>query len=199
MRVALAGILALCLAALPAPAAGARDAARSPALRVGAAAVALEADDSMVIAGGIGPGKATGQEGELRATAVVVGRGPSERVALVSCDVLFVTRDFVDRALNRIEKQTGIPPANVLVSATHTHHAPSTAVIHGYGRDEVFTKRLEDAIVKAVCEADAKLATGGDAEFLFHLGEEKTVGRNSRLMLRDNTIYWVGPMTTRSG
>ena len=41
-------------------------------LRVGAAAVNLEADDSMVIAGGIGPGKAQGQEGELRVTAVVV-------------------------------------------------------------------------------------------------------------------------------
>jgi hypothetical protein len=194
MRAALASILALCLAALSSGAAEARGAAPSPALRVGAAAVTLEADDSMVVAGGIGPGKATGQEGELRATAVVVGRGPSEKVALVSCDVLFVTRDFVDRALVRIEKQTGIPAANVLVSATHTHHAPSTAVIHGYGRDEVFTRRVEDAIVKAVCDADAKLATGGDAEFLYHLGEEKTVGRNSRLMLKDGTIYWVGPM-----
>jgi hypothetical protein len=116
-------------------------------------------------------------------------------VALVSCDVLFVTRDFVDRALARIEQKTGIPPANVLVSATHTHHAPSTAVIHGYGRDETFVKRLEDAIVKAVCEADARRAgAAADTEMLYHLGEEKTVGRNSRLMLKDGTIYWVGPM-----
>ena len=172
----------------------ARGADAPPALRVGASAVALEADDSMVIAGGIGPGKATGQEGELRATAVVIARSHFERVALVSCDVLFVTRDFVDRALERIEKQTGIPPANVLVSATHTHHAPSTAVIHGYGRDETFVRRVEDAIVKSVCDADAKRSARGDAEFLFRLGEEKTVGRNSRLMLKDNTIYWVGSM-----
>ena len=168
--------------------------AAEPPLRVGAAAVALEADDSMVIAGGIGPGKATGQEGELRATAVVVERGGSGKVALVSCDVLFVTRDFVDRALARIEAKTGIPPSCVLVTATHTHHAPSTAVIHGYGRDETFVRRLEDAIVKAVCDADAKRAMSGDARFLFRLGEEKTVGRNSRLMLKDGTIYWVGPM-----
>jgi hypothetical protein len=175
-------------------ASSAKDADAAPTLRAGAAAVALEADDTMVIAGGIGPGKATGQEGELRATAVVIQRGASEKVALVSCDVLFVTADFVGRALGRIEKQTGIPPAGVLVSATHTHHAPSTAVIHGYGRDDAFTRRLEDAIVKAVCAADATLATAGGAEFLFHVGEEKTVGRNSRLMLKDGTVYWVGPM-----
>ena len=34
-------------------------------LRAGAASAALSADDSMVIGGGIGPGKAKGQEGEL--------------------------------------------------------------------------------------------------------------------------------------
>ena len=172
----------------------ARAADPPPSLRVGAAAVALEADDSMVLAGGIGPGKAKGQEGELRASAVVVERPGAGKVAVVSCDVLFVTRDFVDRALAQIETKTGIPPAAVLVTATHTHHAPSTAVIHGYGRDETFVKRLEEAIVKAVCDADARCKSSADARFLFHVGEEKTVGRNSRLLLKDKTIYWVGPM-----
>ena len=31
------------------------------------------------------------------------------------------------------------------------------------------------------------------ATFLFRLGEESSVGKNSRLLLRDGTIYWVGP------
>ncbi len=38
-------------------------------LKAGAASEPLIADDSMVIGGGIGPGKASGQEGELRASA----------------------------------------------------------------------------------------------------------------------------------
>ncbi|HVJ83645.1 MAG TPA: hypothetical protein VNC50_21440, partial [Planctomycetia bacterium] len=46
--------------------------AAPPSLRVGAAAAAIEADDSMTIAGGILPGKAIGQEGLLRAVAVVL-------------------------------------------------------------------------------------------------------------------------------
>lgn len=158
------------------------------ALRVGAAAVALEADDSMVIAGGIGPGRAVGQEGELRATAIVVDKAPAT-VAMVTCDVLFVPGDLVDRALARIRKSTGIPPDHVLVSATHTHHAPSVTFLHGYGPDGRFVRTLEDAIVAAVERAHSKLE---NSTFRSAVTEEKTIGVNSRLMLRDGRIYWVG-------
>ncbi len=160
-------------------------------LLVGAAAQSIAADDSMVIGGGIGPGKATGQEGELRAVAVVVERSKTEKVAIVACDVLFVERDFVDRALARIEKSTGMPPSNVLVNATHTHHAPTTSTIHGYEREQEFVQRVEDAIVLAVEAASGKCQP---AEMLYKLGEETTVGANSRVLLADNTIYWIGPM-----
>ena len=180
MRTGFAVILLTCVLAASAFAEG---------LRVGAAAVPVEADNSMVIAGGIGPAKAIGQEGELRATAVVIEK-PTTKVAIVDCDALFVGGDLVDRALARIEKDVGIPPANVLVNATHTHHAPSTTAIHGYGPDNVFVGRLEDAIVRAVKEADARRVD--DARFFFHLGEERTVGQNSRLLLKDGKIYWVG-------
>jgi len=158
-------------------------------LRVGAAAVNLEADDSMVISGGIGPHFAKGQEGQLRVTAVVISRSPAETVALAACDVLFVPRDLVDPALEEIRRATGIPPSHVLVNATHTHHAPSTTTVHGYDRDEVFCRRLRQGIVAAVRDAHAKLRP---ATASFKLGEEKTVGQNSRLRLADKTIFWTG-------
>ncbi len=179
----LATLLIVCAAPTAATAAGAP-------LRVGVAAVELEADDSMPIAGDIHAWQARGQEGKLRATAVVIERGSAAPMAIISCDVLFVTRDFVDPALAEIEKATGIPAANVMVHATHTHHAPSTARLHGYGRCEVFVQRLKQGIVKAVVEAKAGLA---DSTFHFKLGQEKTVGQNSRLRLSDGTIYWGGP------
>lgn len=162
-------------------------------MRTGAAAVNIEADDSMVIAGGIGPGKATGQEGQLHSVAVVIEKTGAGKVAIVACDVLFVTRDFVDPALAQIEKSTGIAPSQVLVNATHTHHAPCTATVHGYVRDDVFTKRVQDAIVKSVEEANARLA-GGESDFYFKLTEEKTIGANSRVLLSDNSIWWGGSM-----
>src|SRR5436305_429827 len=98
-------------------------------LKAGAAAARLSADDSLVIGGGIGPGKAHGQEGELRAAALVVESPRKERIALIACDVLMVERDILDRAARRIEAETGIPFDHILLSATHTHHAPTTVTV----------------------------------------------------------------------
>jgi hypothetical protein len=161
-------------------------------LRVGAAAVELEADDAMVIAGGIGPGKAVGQEGKLRAVAVVLEKQPFGKLAVVACDVLMLTRDLLDPVVPDIEKTTGIPGAGVLINCTHTHHAPSATVIHGYGREETFCRTVQRAILKAVQAANASLSPD-NCRLFFHLGEEKTVGQNSRMLLDDGEVYWVGP------
>lgn len=163
-------------------------------LHVGAAIVELEADDNMVIAGGITAGKAAGQEGKLRAVAVVLEQQPFGKLAIVACDVLMMTREHLDPAVREIEKTTGIPFANILVNCTHTHHAPSTMVLHGYGLDDTFVKRVQRGIVKAVQDANANLSKDA-CRFLFHLVEEKTVGQNSRQLLSDGEIYWVGPRT----
>src|SRR5688500_16644231 len=80
-------------------------------LRVSISAVDLEADDSMVIAGGITPGKATGQEGKLRAVAIVLEQATS-KVAIVACDILMITREHLDPAVKEIETATQIPAAN---------------------------------------------------------------------------------------
>jgi hypothetical protein len=166
----------------------------APDLRVGAAAAEMEADDSMIIAGGITAGKASGQEGKLRATAVVLEKAGT-KLAIVACDILMMTRQHLDPVVKQIEQGTGIPAANILINCTHTHHAPSTMIIHGYGLDDTFTKRVQDAIVKAVRQANANLSTN-DCKFLFHLGKEETVGQNSRQLLEDGQIYWIGPRTS---
>ena len=165
---------------------------KAAGLHVGAATAEFEADDSMVIAGGITAGKATGQEGRLRAVAVVLEQQPFGKLAIVACDVLMITREHLDPVVAEIGKATGIPPANILINCTHTHHAPSTMIVHGYGLDEAFTKRVQRGIVKAVQEANANLSKD-NCRFFFHLGEEKTVGQNSRMLLSDGQIYWVGP------
>jgi neutral ceramidase len=158
-------------------------------LKAGAAAEVLTADDAMIIGGGIGPGKAKGQEGLLRASAVVIADAHGHRVALIACDVLMIARDVLDRAARRTEQTTGIPFDHILINATHTHHAPTTVTVHGYERDEAFTRQVEEKIVAAAVKAVGRLAP---VTFLFRLGEESSVGKNSRLLLGDGTIYWVG-------
>ncbi|HRK33404.1 MAG TPA: DUF1080 domain-containing protein [Candidatus Hydrogenedentes bacterium] len=164
-------------------------------LKVGAAAASMTGDDSMTMAGGIGPWNPKGQEGELRATAVVYSKEPFGTFAIVGCDVLFVSRDLVDAALAEIQQATGIPPEHVLVNASHTHSAPSITRVHGYGPVQKFRDELKRAIVEAVTKAHADLEE--NCTFEYALGAEYSVGENSRLLLADNTIFWTGPHDDR--
>ncbi|MBM3878753.1 MAG: hypothetical protein FJ387_03400 [Verrucomicrobia bacterium] len=191
---------ALCIShAWAGPAAPAVEAARplqrptsSPILRVGTGVAEFEAHDEMTIAGGITAGQAKGQEGKLRAVAVVLEQAPFGTFAVVACDILMITRDLLDPVVAELERTTGIPAAHILIHCTHTHHAPSTMAVHGYGRDETFCRAVQRGIVQAVQEAHAALSPEG-CRLFFHLGREETVGQNSRVLLEDGQIYWVGP------
>jgi hypothetical protein len=163
-----------------------------PRLKVAAATAELGADDSMSIAGNIFPFRAKGQEGQLRASAIVIEE--NTKVAIVSCDVVKLSREIDDAACREIEARTGIPSRNILISATHTHHAPSTSGGHSVPGDQVFSDRVKEAIVSAVSQANEKLRRAKPSQLYFALGQEATVGQNSRLLLGDGTIYWVGPM-----
>ncbi|MFO0939387.1 MAG: hypothetical protein U0930_01335 [Pirellulales bacterium] len=159
-------------------------------LKVGAAWKEIVADDSMVIGGGIGPGKVQGQEGRLQATAtVLIG---NTKLCLVAADILMMNRDYLDQATKRIEQECQIPFDNILINSSHTHHAPSTVTIHGYQRDEEFCRRTVDAIVEAAQAANQKALNAESSQLLFRLGQEATVGQNSRQLLKDGKIYWIG-------
>lgn len=167
--------------------------AESTPLRVGAAAAELIADNSMVLGGSLLGGKVTEQEGKLRAVAVVLaGPGPAKKVAIVACDVLMIQRDILDKACEEIERTVGIPANNVLINCTHTHSAPTTVTVHGYEREEGFSKQVGEKCVEAVRLANENLEKSGPATFWFRLGEESSVGQNSRLLLPEGTTFWVG-------
>jgi hypothetical protein len=122
----------------------------------------------------------------------VVIEGPAGgKACLVACDVLMVERDVLDAAAHRIDEKTGVPFDAILINATHTHHAPTTASIHGYEREEAFTRQVGEKTVEAAVAANARLTP---VAFRFRRGEESSVGRNSRLLLSDDAIYWTGSL-----
>ena len=163
-------------------------------VRVGAAAVEFEADDSMIIAGGIHEARAKGSEGKLRAVAVVLEKEPFGKFAIVANDVLMMTRHDLDPVVEEIGKTIGIPAAHIVINCTHTHHAPSTLRVHNYGPVPAFVRSVRRAIVKAVADANAALSSE-PCRLFYHLGREETVGQNSRELLADGQIYWIGPRT----
>lgn len=68
-------------------------------------------------------GAATGTHDPLRARAVAFSDGTTTLVVVV-CDLLGVTYGMVHDARAAIEQSLGVPPENVMISATHTHSGP---------------------------------------------------------------------------
>jgi neutral ceramidase len=65
----------------------------------------------------------TGTHDALQAKALVLRQG-DEQAALVFCDLVGMSRDVSDRARKLAAKKTGIPAANILIAATHSHTGP---------------------------------------------------------------------------
>jgi len=66
---------------------------------------------------------------ELRARCLVLDDGRT-KVAIAVCDLRMIDRAVVEEARKLACEATGIPPANVLISATHTHGAPGVIGMH---------------------------------------------------------------------
>lgn len=162
-------------------------------LRVTTAAISL-GDDNMAQLGSTEAIFPQGMEGEMRATALLLDAG--ERICFVSCDCIVVTAAMAEAACERIAAAGWVPRDNILICPTHTHHAYSTLDVLGLVSHKEFVRRIVEGTVLAVEAAAAKMddpqATGLEAQMLVALAQEATVGRNSRLLLKDGSIGWWG-------
>lgn len=132
--------------------------AADPVFRAGAATSNITPDLGGDIVGGFSPYPAEHVHDELHARCLVLDDGKT-KVALVVCDLLGLHRSVSVAARSLIEKETGIPAANVMISGTHTHSAvnalgPKT---RGYFSDIELTpyqqfvaRRIADGVRRAV-------------------------------------------------
>ncbi len=134
----------------------AADADRAP-LMAGAATSNITPPLGEKIVGGFLPFPSTHVHDELHARCLVLDDGKT-KLALVVCDLLGLHRSLSLEARRLIELETGIPSANVLLSATHTHsgvNAHSTDP-RGYQSDmelsdyqRFVAKRIADGVKRA--------------------------------------------------
>jgi neutral ceramidase len=101
----------------------------------------------------------TGVHDPLLSSALFLSDG-GERLLLSANDVIFVGRASVERVRRRIERHTGIPGANIMVAATHTHSGPITVDMLSNEQDPAvpkadprYVEHLENGIVEAAVEA----------------------------------------------
>lgn len=132
-------------------------------------------------------------EGEFRANALVLDA--VQRICLVSLDSLIVPLHVTRAAAKRIAAATDIPEENILLCATHTHRGPATSDAFGGTPNAEYLRRLEEGSVQAAVKAVAAIDAGkpgSETAVLFGPSQEASVGRNSRLLLKDGSIGWDG-------
>jgi hypothetical protein len=96
-----------------------------PSLRAGAAAVDITPRELPVLVNGsFGERSVSTIEDPLYARCLVLEDG-SERIALIAVDSCMIPRSLIDIAKKEIARATGIAMDRILISATHTHSAPS--------------------------------------------------------------------------
>jgi neutral ceramidase len=99
----------------------------------------------------------TGVHDPLYVRSLVLDNG-EVRAALVVCDLLGLTSDFVAGARRSISSATGIPQGTLMIACTHTHSGPATLFLHECGRVGLaYLDTVQASIVEAVCCAAAAL------------------------------------------
>src|ERR1051325_7608964 len=126
-------------------------------LRAGASAIDITPKEFPVIVNGMFEELiATKALDPIFAKCIVLDDGHT-RIALVVADSCMLPRDLLDEAKNLASKSTGIPTDRMMISATHTHSAPSSMGCLGSDADANYVKFLPPLLAKAIEQANANL------------------------------------------
>ena len=93
----------------------------------------------------------------LYARCLVLDNG-AERIALAVVDSCMMPRDLIDRAKELVHAETGLRTDRILISATHTHSAPSAMGGLGTPPDTNYAAFLPGRIADGIARAVRRLA-----------------------------------------
>ncbi|MGY8770041.1 MAG: neutral/alkaline non-lysosomal ceramidase N-terminal domain-containing protein, partial [Pirellulales bacterium] len=92
----------------------------------------------------------------LYARSLVISDG-KETIAIVIVDSCMFPTSLCDEIKRLATKKTGIPTNRILISATHTHSAPSTMTCLGCGPDTAYLGFVPARVAQAISDAHKKL------------------------------------------
>ena len=114
----------------------------------------------------------------LYAKAIVLEIG-SSRLAIVACDLISVSEEVTAPARSFIQEETGIPPENALICATHTHTGPEVRLNSVVPRHDEWSKNLPRFIADSV-----KMAADSMFEATLHPGRTQAEGYSFNRLFR---------------
>ena len=153
-------------------------------LRAGAAASNITPPLGVSLNGGMTDRKATHIHDELHARCLVLDDGRT-RLAFVVCDSCMIDRELMDAAKAQLAQQGVIDADRILISATHTHSAPTSVGVFQSDPEpeyrEFLQRRIVDGVIRAVNNLEpAKLA--------WAVGQEPGQVFNRRWYMKPGTI-----------
>ncbi|HWB95561.1 MAG TPA: hypothetical protein VG672_02635, partial [Bryobacteraceae bacterium] len=127
-------------------------------LRAGAYAIDITPPRFPVVVNGMFFERVAQQASDrIHARCLVLDDGAT-RIAIVVVDSCMMPRELIDQAKETASKKTGIPVNHMLVSATHTHSAPSAMGVLGTPPDEEYVRYLPGKIAEGIEVAAQHLA-----------------------------------------
>ena len=128
-----------------------------PEIHAGAFAVDITPETFPVIVNGELLGReASTVTDRLHARSIVLASG-TDRFVICVVDSLTIGRELLDEAKEAARARTGIPTDRMLISATHTHSAPSVMACLGTEVDWVYAWFLTRKIAEAIQGANERL------------------------------------------
>ncbi len=125
--------------------------------RAGAATSNITPKLGTSINGNMSDGRATHVHDELHSRALVLDDGTT-KLAIVVNDSCMIPREVFDEAKRLASEATGIPATHMMMSATHTHSAASSASVFQSEADMEYRAFLVVRIADAVRRANNNLA-----------------------------------------
>jgi hypothetical protein len=124
--------------------------------------------------------KATHVHDELHARCLVLDNGKT-RLAFAVCDMCMIPREVMDQAKAFVHDETGLPVENILISATHTHEAPTAAGVFQSEPDPAYPPFLARRIADGIRRATNNLEP---ARIGWGVGKEPTQVFNRRWFMK---------------
>ncbi|MBS0265622.1 MAG: neutral/alkaline non-lysosomal ceramidase N-terminal domain-containing protein [Planctomycetes bacterium] len=171
----------------------ASQAASANALRVGVAEVDITPPVGFPMAGYYHERLAEGMIDPLKAKAIVF-RSDQTAAALVVCDLIGIATDLKLAIRQQASEKTGIPAANITISATHSHTAPDYMKalylkLGSAGQEPLRAAYIDkliagpvEALVKAHASAKPVRLSAGSAQ------QQTPVSFNRRFVMRDGSV-----------
>ena len=93
---------------------------------------------------------------KINVRAIVLADG-GERIGIAVVDSCMMPRPLLDEVKQLASQRTAIRPDHMLISATHSHSAPSSMGCLGTDADPTYVPYLREKIAEALAQAEANL------------------------------------------